>query len=669
MVLKIKDKKGEYINMKKERKLNLKNLKGLVMCGVVLGSIVVSTHQGSAQEVNMITEKALTNFNVGQGIKWPEQVFAPFVDMTAYVSDGELGNSGAPNLKELALQSGTKYFNLGFMQAQSVDSDRINWSWGGFSGLNEKDNDGWQYEGIKKSIRELREIGGDVVVSFGGLNTGALWEVSSDEAKLINAYTEIIEGYGLTRIDFDIEGGIQGYEHNRLNAKAVKKVQDATGVEVTLTLPVMDFGLTQDGLGTLQAYLDAGVDLSIVNIMTMCYGPSVIDYAQGSIDAVENTKNQVQSYYKQYASMDLTDSEAYKKIGTTTSIGFENEAHPYFSGEMMTKVVEHAIEKNIGQVSFWSINRDAKIDNGVGKVNDKFEFSTISNKFTVEATDNELPSQPANVKAIQVSADSVELKWDPATSTQAIKEYNVYRDGKKIDSVNDTNYLDTGLIENTNYVYTIEAVDIDGKVSAMSQKIYVITTKSPESELPEKPTGLQVKSVDENTIGITWSASQINNKVMYYVVFRDDKQIAMIESNSFTDKGLNASTEYTYKIQAVDTDGNKSEVSNELKVTTKSSPVNPELEGTFNLSTIYVGGEIVSYNGLEYQAKWWTQGELPDVSNVWELITKDVLLEWNPTKAYNGGDCVLYKGTTYQAKWWTQNNIPSISSDVWTAIK
>lgn len=331
-----------------------------------------------------------TDFNVGEGIQWPEQVFAPFVDMTAYVSGTEYSNNGAPNLKELSLQSDTKYFNLGFMQATGVTEGRIDWAWGSFAGLNERNNDGWQYEGIKKSIKELRENGGDVTISFGGLESGALWEVSNDKNQLINAYSEIIEGYGLTRIDFDVEGGIQGYAQNKINAQAVKEVQDATGVEVTLTLPVMDFGLTQDGLGTLQAYLEAGVDLSIVNIMTMCYGPSVTDYAQGSIDAVENTKNQVQNYYKQYASKELTDKEAFRKIGTTTSIGYENEFHPFFSVDMMSKVVAHAKEKSIGQVSFWSVNRDAKIDNGVGKVENRYEYSTISKTFLEETEETEL---------------------------------------------------------------------------------------------------------------------------------------------------------------------------------------------------------------------------------------------------------------------------------------
>lgn len=66
------------------------------------------------------------------------------------------------------------------MQATGVVNGRLNWSWGGFSGLNELNNDQWQYEGIKKAIRELREEGGDVALSFGGLNSGAFWELTQD---------------------------------------------------------------------------------------------------------------------------------------------------------------------------------------------------------------------------------------------------------------------------------------------------------------------------------------------------------------------------------------------------------------------------------------------------------------------------------------------------------
>ena len=140
------------------------------------------------------------------------------------------------------------------MQAKGVKNDRIDWAWGGFSGLSESDNDQWQYEGIKKSIRELRGIGGDVAISFGGLNSGAFWETTQDISILANSYTEIIQGYGLTRVDFDVEAAAMGYQENLANAKAIRQVQEKTGVEVTLTLPVMDTGLISTGLSCCLLY-------------------------------------------------------------------------------------------------------------------------------------------------------------------------------------------------------------------------------------------------------------------------------------------------------------------------------------------------------------------------------------------------------------------------------
>lgn len=39
---------------------------------------------------------------------------------------------------------------------------------------------------------------------------------------------------------------------------------------------------------------------------------------------------------------------------------------------------------------------------------------------------------------------------------------------------------------------------------------------------------------------------------------------------------------------------------------------------TWDSASVYVGGDTVSYQGRRYRAKWWTQGERPDSSDVWE---------------------------------------------------
>ena len=37
-------------------------------------------------------------------------------------------------------------------------------------------------------------------------------------------------------------------------------------------------------------------------------------------------------------------------------------------------------------------------------------------------------------------------------------------------------------------------------------------------------------------------------------------------------------------------------------------------------TAVYTGGDTVSYQGQAYRAKWWTQGEEPGKSDVWESL-------------------------------------------------
>ncbi len=46
-------------------------------------------------------------------------------------------------------------------------------------------------------------------------------------------------------------------------------------------------------------------------------------------------------------------------------------------------------------------------------------------------------------------------------------------------------------------------------------------------------------------------------------------------------------------------------------------PQEPSTE-TWDSAAVYTGGDTVSYQGRRYRAKWWTQGEKPDSSDVWE---------------------------------------------------
>ncbi len=120
----------------------------------------------------------------------------------------------------------------------------------------------------------------------------------------------------------------------------------------------------------------------------------------------------------------------------------------------------------------------------------------------------------------------------------------------------------------------------------------------------------------------------------------------------------------------------------------------------WNTTTTYNGGEVVTYAGKDYKAKWWTQGNVPgaDQWGPWEAVagnatstpttaptaiptaaptngataaptaapsnapTSCTNAAWSNSAAYNGGALVSSNGRNYKANWWTQGNEPSANS-------
>lgn len=53
-------------------------------------------------------------------------------------------------------------------------------------------------------------------------------------------------------------------------------------------------------------------------------------------------------------------------------------------------------------------------------------------------------------------------------------------------------------------------------------------------------------------------------------------------------------------------------------------------------AAVYTGGDTVSYQGRRYRARWWTQGENPGGSDVWEDLG---ILDGEPVQPEGGGRC------------------------------
>lgn len=314
-------------------------------------------------------------------------LLAPFVDMASWVdTSNKYSINGTPDLGVIYDEIGCEYVFLGFIRPDdnkplSTDGT-IRWGWGGFYDLSEKGNDGFQYEGIKKSIQNLRDRGGDVFVSVGGQLGKAPWVVTQNVTKLKDMYVEIINAYDLKRIDLDIEETNQGYEENVANAKAIKKAQDQTGVEVVLTIPVMPYGYTNTQKNLLRAYIGNGVNIKFINNMAMCYGLEVNpgeDFAEASIRAIDSACAQVKSIYAEYG-VDKTEAEVYKMLGATVDIGYENSYNPIFTPEMTKRVADYANKVGLSLFSYWCLNRDSMMQYN-SAISSQYDFYQASLAF------------------------------------------------------------------------------------------------------------------------------------------------------------------------------------------------------------------------------------------------------------------------------------------------
>ncbi|GIO01184.1 lytic polysaccharide monooxygenase [Brevibacillus laterosporus] len=279
----------------------------------------------------------------------------------------------------------------------------------------------------------------------------------------------------------------------------------------------------------------------------------------------------------------------------------------------------------------------------------------------------QLPTIPSNLTSPGQTTTSIELRWSASTASEGIKEYEVYRNGRLAGKTSQAYFEDKELTLDTAYTYTVRSIDFAGNQSEMSKPFTVRTSKEDEPvELPTVPGNLVSSAKTTSTIELSWTASTAPHGIHAYEVYRDGRQVGTTRETSFTDKDLKADTTYSYMVVAVDHAGNKSDFSQKVTVRTEKEQTG-NTDDTWNKDNVYNNGDRVIYEGVEYEAQWWTRGDRPDSTDVWKQMG-DVIQKWNSEKAYQGGAKVSYEGKTYQAKWWTKGEEPSTSS-VWTLVQ
>lgn len=390
---------------------------------------------------------------------------------------------------------------------------------------------------LDRRIARLRQLGGNVAISFGGQSNTELAVRCTDSKKLLAAYQSVISRYSIDTIDLDVEGSdLTDAGALKRRAAVIATLQKSMrsqkkNLAVWLTLPVTPQGLTQDGTDAVAAFLNAKVDIAGVNVMTMDFGESKAPHdsmSQASETALLETQRQLGILYKQ-AGITLSSTSLWGKIGATVMIGQNDVSDEIFTRSDAQKLNAFALSQGVGRLSMWSANRD--IACGDNYVN------------------------------VQIVSDSC-----------------------------------SGVAQSKLAFATVLSHGFTGDFSHNAQLVTKQDTNA-DLQTPDDPA-----------------------KSPYQI---------------WTPTG------------------------------------------------VYLQGTKVVWHHNVYQAKWWTQGDLPDnpvlqsYQTPWQLIGPvlpgekpipqptlpiGTYAQWSGTKIYDVGDRVLFNGVPYQAKWWTQGDSPAASS-------
>jgi hypothetical protein len=273
---------------------------------------------------------------------WPAPHFAPYVDMGAYPVN---------MLAVVAQEVGVRYFSLGFVQAQYRNCAP---AWAGVIPIQ-------QHRFLQDDLQKLRAAGGDVIISFGGAAGTELARACPDVDSLTAAYAAVVAQYQATHLDFDIEGDdLRDADSMARRSTAIARLQAAAAAAgrplvISYTLPVLPTGLVETGLNALQLAQAAGVEIAVVNIMTMNFGDSFGSEAMGAkvIQAAESLVAQLADLYPEKSA-----AERWSMVGLTPMIGINDVMSDIFTPADAESVVAFARQQGLARLTMWSLERD-----------------------------------------------------------------------------------------------------------------------------------------------------------------------------------------------------------------------------------------------------------------------------------------------------------------------
>ena len=271
----------------------------------------------------------------------------------------QIDSSDASDMAADKSASGDAFYTLAFLTPESGCTP-------------EWEDNGDSLGAFTSQVSSLQAAGGNVIISFGGESGGELAQTCTSVSSLEAAYAKVVSTYGVTRLDFDIEGSVlDDTASNERRDEALAELQAADpSVQIDFTLPVDPTGLESDATALLDDAQSKGVDVNLVNIMTMDFGDGQNPLTDAESGA-KATVSQLESIYG------IDSTQAWNMLGLTPIAG-QNDDDEDFTESDASTLESFAATNGVQELAFWEVDGYDKPDS--------YAYSKIFEKITSGST-------------------------------------------------------------------------------------------------------------------------------------------------------------------------------------------------------------------------------------------------------------------------------------------
>lgn len=490
-------------------------------------------------------------------------------------------------------------------------------------------------EQFRAQVAELNAQGRAVLISLGGADAHIELHAGQEEA-LAYEIIRLVEVYGFDGLDIDLEQAAITFADNRTVLPAalrmVREHYETEGQHFIISMapefpylrsatrdtPLLkeittQFPFLKEFVAFLTSFKSGGAYLAYIEALEDLYdfiAPQY--YNQGAdgiwVDEADLWVAQNDDAHKKEFLYYLTDSLIHGTRGFTKipanrlAIGLPTNNDAAATGYVINPAdVTYALDRlrdegnPIRGLMTWSVNWDNGIskgsdgdnrDDGVskGRAYD-WEFAKRYGYLTGGETPvPETPSVPTGLRSTEQTLDSVKLVWSLSVGQNPVLRYELRRDNSVSLFADSPSYEDTGLQPGTTYSYQVRAIDVMNNTSAFSPAISVSTQAGSGGGEKPTPPFLSRTGVTDTSVSLEWTQSSSEAGLLEYQIARDRWPFMKVPADQprvYTDENLTAGRTYTYFVVAKDIQGQWSEISNEVEVTTHSEPYRPSLPVDF----------------------------------------------------------------------------------------